>query len=137
LIPAFGQKSSYGNKKMGKIIIESAMIEQDSVLATNPILYEDVVDIENGKAELENDLGKSKVKFFTKSKKGIVQVKFEHLSEGINPILKFYNMEGKIVSHIWTDKKANTVGLRSVPLGTYLLVAEINGERFSWEIVKE
>lgn len=139
LVTAFSQSltSSHTGKKMGNVILQFDTVEPDSALATHPILYPDISEPGLAKAKVENELGKAKVLFFPEPKKGIVRVKFQNLPKGVTPELEICNSRGNVIKRIWATKAVSTVNLRTVPKGTYILIADIDEERFSWEIEKE
>lgn len=132
--PAFSQPN---NRKMGTIILAAATIEQDSAMATHPILYSDIVDPGPETPDITSQIGESTVKFYAKSNKGAILAKFEQLPQGVKPQLEIWYSQGNMIKTIKTIKAVNVLNLRTLPQDTYLLLASINNEWFSWDVIKE
>jgi len=123
--------------KEDKIKLAPAKMEQDSALATWPIL----VSVAEGQSfktpAVRESYGKYSVNFYPEPEKGIVYIEFENLPKAVKPDLYFSNAKGDVIFKTRAITRLNVINLRKVPPGTYLITTDVEEEISTWEVVKE
>jgi hypothetical protein len=134
----FGQTNVKAEKvNTDKITLAPAKIEQDSAMATWPVLVS-VAEGQSFKTPAVRDSnGKYSLNFYPEQEKGIIYIEFENLPKAIKPDLYFSNAKGDVIYKIRAKSRLNVINLRKVPPGTYLLTTDVEEEISTWEVVKE
>jgi hypothetical protein len=136
----FGQTNVKAEKvNTDKITLAPAKIEQDSAVATWPVLVSVAEEEQKNFREpaAKESHGDYSVNFYTHPEKGIIYVRFENLSKSVRPQLYFSNEKGDVIHKITAVTQVNVINLNKVPPGNYLITADVEEEISTWEVIKE
>jgi hypothetical protein len=123
--------------KEDKIKFKSAIVVQDSAIATHPIICS-VTENENlPQLELQESYAKYNINFYPQPEKGVIYVQLDGLSKDPRTELFLSNEKGEVIYKIRAKTRLNQLNLTKVPPGTYLFTADVDEEISTWEIVKE
>lgn len=115
--------------------LKSAQIVQDSVNATEPVIFAEVEDNPLEEPIFTNEFDKNTVKVYPNPTRGAVNVRFNSLPEG-SPSLAVFDSGGTLVSQEQINSVNTRVNLAFQPNGIYLIVIKQGDATLSWKIIK-
>jgi len=137
LCQTFNDKSTM---KEDKIKLEKATVEQDSALATHPLICSLSEDNKNSgltKSEFQESNGKYSIDFYLQPSKGVFYVQLEGFPNDPKTELYLSNKKGDVIFETRAKTRFNQINMTKLPPGTYLLTVDVDEEISTWEIVKE
>lgn len=115
--------------------LKSAQIVQDSVDATEPVIFAEVEDNPLEEPIFTNEFDKNTVKVYPNPTRGAVNVRFNSLPEG-SPSLAVFDSGGTLVSQELISSANTRVNLAFQPNGIYLIVIKQGDATLFWKIIK-